>query len=232
MRAMILAAGLGTRMRPLTDHLPKPLLQAGGSALIEYHLRNLAAAGIREIVINHFHLGAILEAALGDGSRYGVHIIYSRETVRLETAGGIVKALPLLGAESFVVVSGDIWTEYNFALLRPVDGVDTLARLVMVDNPPHHPGGDFVLNSDARLRLRGSGESGKGGTYSGIGVMHPALFAGLAEAPLPLRPMLNSAIADGRIAAEHFAGRWQDIGTPERLAELDALLIQEQRAEL
>ena len=147
MKAIILAAGLGTRMRPLTDHLPKPLLQAGGSALIEYHLRNLAAAGIREIVINHFHLGDKIEAALGDGSRYGVQIQYSRETVRLETAGGIVKALPLLGSEAFAVVSGDIWTDYDFRSLQPLDGHATLARLVMVDNPPHHPRGDFVLDN-------------------------------------------------------------------------------------
>jgi MurNAc alpha-1-phosphate uridylyltransferase len=223
-KAIILAAGLGTRMRPLTDHLPKPLLQAGGSALIEYHLRNLAAAGIREIVINHFHLGDKLEAALGDGSRYGVQIQYSRETVRLETAGGIVKALPLLGSEAFAVVSGDIWTDYDFRRLQPVDGRTTLARLVMVDNPPHHPQGDFVLDYAGRLRLRVAHEAVRGCTYSGISVMHPALFAGLTEEPLPLRPVLDKAIAAGQVAGEQFGGRWFDIGTPERLQELDALL--------
>ena len=224
MKAIILAAGLGTRMRPLTDHLPKPLLQAGGSALIEYHLRNLAAAGIHEIVINHFHLGDRLEAALGDGSRYGVQIQYSRETVRLETAGGIVKALPLLGTDAFAVVSGDIWTDYDFQTLQPLGGDATLARLVMVDNPPHHPHGDFVLQACGRLRLRVAGEAAPGCTYSGISVMHPALFAGLAAEPLPLRPVLDKAIAAGLVAGEHFAGRWFDIGTPERLQELDALL--------
>lgn len=224
MKAIILAAGLGTRMRPLTDQLPKPLLQAGGSALIEYHLRNLAAAGIREIVINHFHLGDKLEAALGDGSRYGVHIDYSRETVRLETAGGIVKALPLLGSEAFAVVSGDIWTDFDMRCLQPVDGRTTLARLLMVENPPHHPHGDFVLDPAGRLRLRVADEAVRGCTYSGISVMHPALFAGLAEEPLPLRPVLDKAIAAGKVAGELFGGRWFDVGTPERLQALDALL--------
>ncbi len=225
MRAIILAAGLGTRMRPLTDHLPKPLLQAGGSALIEYHLRNLAQAGIREVVINHYHLGERLEEALGDGSRYGVRIAWSRETVRLETAGGIVKALPLLGDEAFAVVSGDIWTDYDFARLQPVDGRETLARLVMVPNPPHHPTGDFALDGAGRLRLRAAADSSPGCTYSGISVMHPALFAGLPAQPLPLRPVLEAAIAAGRVAGELYTGRWFDIGTPQRLQELDVLLL-------
>jgi MurNAc alpha-1-phosphate uridylyltransferase len=224
MRAIILAAGLGTRMRPLTDHLPKPLLQAGGSALIEYHLRNLAQAGIREIVINHFHLGERLEEALGDGSRYGVHIAWSREALRLETAGGIVNALPLLGDGAFAVVSGDIWTDYDFARLQRVDGRDTLARLVMVPNPPHHPTGDFQCGPAGRLRLRAPQDTAPGCTYSGVSVMHPALFAGLAAEPLPLRPVLDAAIAAGRVAGELFAGRWFDIGTPQRLQELDLLL--------
>ncbi len=224
MRAIILAAGLGTRMRPLTDHLPKPLLQAGGSALIEYHLRNLAQAGIRDVVINHFHLGERLEEALGDGSRYGVRIAWSRESVRLETAGGIVKALPLLGDEAFAVVSGDIWTDYDLARLQPVDGRDTLARLVMVANPPHHPTGDFALDGAGRLRLRVAADCGPGCTYSGISVMHPALFAGLVADPLPLRPVLDAAIAAGRVAGELYTGRWFDIGTPQRLQELDVLL--------
>lgn len=224
MRAIILAAGLGTRMRPLTDHLPKPLLQAGGSALIEYHLRNLAQAGIREIVINHFHLGERLEEALGDGSRYGVHIAWSRETVRLETAGGVVNALPLLGDEAFAVLSGDIWTDYHFARLQPVDGHDTLARLVMVPNPPHHPTGDFRCTASGRLQLRAPQDVEPGCTYSGISVMHPALFAGLMAEPLPLRPVLDAAIAAGQVAGELYTGRWFDIGTPQRLQELDLLL--------
>ncbi len=226
MRAMILAAGLGTRMRPLTDTLPKPLLRAGGKALIEYHLINLAQAGIRDIVINHFHLGEKLEEALGDGSRYGVSLAYSRESVRLETAGGIVKALPLLGTESFAVISADIWADYDYARLEPVDGEQTLARLIMVENPQHHKAGDFALGVDGRLSIAEEG-SGAGVTYSGISVMHPKLFRGLQEAPLPLRPILDKAIAAGLVAAQMHDGHWFDIGTPERLAELDLFLKSE-----
>lgn len=219
---MILAAGLGTRMRPLTDTLPKPLLQAGGRALIEYHIENLARAGIDDIVINHFYLGDILEAALGDGSNYGVRLQYSRETERLETAGGIVKALPLLGDEAFAVISGDIWTDYDYRHLHSVNGVDEKARLVMVDNPAHHSKGDFALQKDGRLRL--AQPEDKGLTYSGISVMHPALFAGLAEAPLALRPVLDEAIAAGQISAQVYEGAWFDIGTPQRLEELERML--------
>lgn len=224
MRAMLLAAGLGTRMLPLTQTLPKPLLRAGGQALIEYHLRNLAAAGVTDIVINHHYLGARLEAALGDGRRYGVAIVYSPEPERLETAGGIVKALPLLGQESFLVISADIWSDYDLRQLRPVDGVQTLARLVMVDNPPHHPQGDFVLRENGSLGLRSGDDTVAGCTYSGISVMHPALFAGLAAAPLALRPVLDGAIVADKVEAQHFPGSWFDIGTPERLQELDMLL--------
>lgn len=223
MKAMILAAGLGTRMRPLTDTLPKPLLQVGSKSLIEYHICNLAKAGITEIVINHFHLGEKLEAALGDGSRYGVNIEYSRESVRLETAGGIVKALPLLGPESFAVISADIWTDYNYANLRTVDGETTLARLVMVKNPPHHEAGDFALTRADRL-THAPENTDTGLTYSGISVMHPKLFANLPEEPLALRPVLNQAIAENLVAAELYQGLWFDIGTPERLSELDIFL--------
>ncbi len=223
MRAIVLAAGLGTRMRPLTNVLPKPLLKAGDSALIEFHLRKLVAAGIDEIVINHFHLGHLIEEALGDGSRYGARIAYSRESVRLETAGGIVKALPLLGEESFAVISGDIWTDFDFASLRPVDGKTTLAHLVMVDNPEHHAGGDFVLAPDGRLALA-QGTPAAGLTYAGVSVMHPALFAGLPEAPLALRPVLDGAIARGQISGQRHAGHWFDVGTPERLSALDSFL--------
>ena len=224
MKAMILAAGLGTRMRPLTDNTPKPLLQVGGRALIEYHIENLARAGIVDIVINHFYLGEKLEAALGDGSDYGVHLQYSRETERLETAGGIVKALPLLGEESFAVISADIWTDYDYRNLLAVDGRGTKARLVMVANPAHHRKGDFTVAQNARLRLAQAGDAGL--TYSGISVMHPSLFAGLGEAPLALRPVLDEAIAAAQISAEVFAGQWFDIGTPERLQQLDRLLAQ------
>ncbi|MGJ8688232.1 MAG: N-acetylmuramate alpha-1-phosphate uridylyltransferase MurU [Gammaproteobacteria bacterium] len=223
MRGIILAAGLGTRMRPLTDSLPKPLLKVGGKALIEYHIENLVRAGITDIVINHFYLGATLEAALGDGSNYGANIQYSRESERLETAGGIIKAMPMLGDESFAVISGDVFTDYDYRNLRPVDGFETKARLVMVANPNHHQNGDFALLQDGRLRLAEA--SSQGLTYSGISVMHPALFTGLDEAPLALRPVLDEAIALDQIAAEKFTGRWFDIGTPERLAELEGLLL-------
>ncbi len=223
MKAMILAAGLGSRMRPLTDSLPKPLLKVGDKALIEYHIGNLAAAGITQIVINHYHLGEKLEAALGDGARYGVNIAYSRETVRLETAGGIVKALPLLGEEPFAVISADIWTDYNYTNLKSVDGEDTLARLIMVKNPPHHQAGDFALTSEGRLTIAAEGAD-TGLTYSGISIMHPKLFAHLPEEPLALRPVLNKAIASNLIEAEMHDGLWFDIGTPERLLELDTYL--------
>lgn len=223
MKAMILAAGLGTRMRPLTDEVPKPLLQVCGRALIEYHIINLARAGITDIVINHYHLGEKLEEALGDGSHYGVSITYSRETVRLETAGGIVKALPLLGTEPFAVISADIWTDYEFANLQSVDGENTLARLIMVKNPPHHQAGDFALTEAGRLSLAAEGTD-TGLTYSGISIMHPKLFAGLPEEPLALRAVLNKAIASNLIEAEMHDGLWFDIGTPERLMELDTYL--------
>lgn len=223
MKAMILAAGLGSRMRPLTDELPKPLLKVGGMALIEYHLIGLAKAGITDIVINHYHLGEKLEAALSDGSRYGVNIVYSRETVRLETAGGIVKALPLLGPDPFAVISADIWSDFDYSALQAVDGENTLARLIMVKNPQHHERGDFKLTSKGRLTLA-SADSGNGVTYSGISVMHPKLFANLPEEPLALRPVLDKAIAANLIAAQMHEGLWFDIGTPERLTELDTYL--------
>lgn len=215
---MILAAGRGERMRPLTDHTPKPLLQAGGRALIEHHLTALAAAGIRDIVINHAHLGQQIEAALGAGDRYGVRLRYSREGEQaLETGGGIFRALPLLGAEPFLVVNGDIWTDFPYASLPPAPA--GLAHLVLVDNPAHHPQGDFHLGDgqvrdDAEPRL----------TFSGIGVYRPALFDGCADGVFPLAPLLKRAMQAGLVSGEHYRGRWWDIGTPQRLAELDQQL--------
>jgi N-acetyl-alpha-D-muramate 1-phosphate uridylyltransferase len=202
-------------MRPLTDHTPKPLLEAGGKALIEHHLERLAAAGIREIVINLAHLGAMLRARLGDGRRYGLAIAYSDEGARaLETGGGIFKALPLLGDEPFLVVNGDIWTDYPFR----VDALraDDLAHLVLIDNPPQHPQGDFFL-ADGRLHL----ERGIRLTFSGIGCYRPALFTGCTPGAFPLAPLLRNAAAQGRVSAEHYRGAWFDIGTPERLQALD-----------
>lgn len=214
MKAMILAAGRGERMRPLTDETPKPLLPAGGRALIEYHIEGLARAGFTDLVVNHAHLGAQLEAALGDGSRYGVSIHYSPEGEALETGGGIFRALPRLGPEPFVVVNGDIWTDYPFACL-PHQLVG-LAHLVLVDNPPHHPQGDFALD-----RGRIHDHDGPRLTFSGIGVYRPALFDGCRDGRFPLAPLLRRAMAAGQVTGERYGGRWVDVGTPERLARLD-----------
>lgn len=220
MKAMILAAGRGERMRPLTDRCPKPLLMAGGKPLVVWHIERLRKAGFTELVINHAHLGEQLEAALGDGRTLGVSIAWSREGTALETAGGIRYALPLLGAAPFLVVNGDIFTDVDFAPLAGRLATGDLAHLVLVPNPPHHPAGDFHLAGD---RLAAAGEPRL--TFSGIGVYHPALFAGLPErAPAKLAPLLVAAMAEGRVGGERHAGLWLDIGTPARLAELDAWL--------
>lgn len=217
MKAIILAAGKGERMRPLTLHTPKPLIPVAGVALIEYHLRALAAAGFDEVVINHAWLGEQIEAALGDGARWGLKIRWSPEGEPLETGGGIYRALPLLGEEPFVVVNGDIWTDYNLELLRrPLLG---LAHLVLVDNPPHHPQGDFCL-AGAQLVETG----GKKLTYSGIAVLSPRLFAGQQPGAFRLAPLLFEAIASGQASGEHFGGHWVDVGTHERLAETERLI--------
>jgi MurNAc alpha-1-phosphate uridylyltransferase len=221
---MILAAGRGERMRPLTDHTPKPLLQAGGKSLIYRHLDKLAGAGFARVVVNHAHLGAQIEAAVGDGSRWGLQVRFSPETEALETAGGIRKALPLLDAGSFAVVNGDVYSELDYGHLaraaqRLADAEDT-AHLVLVDNPPHHPGGDFALHAD---RVRGEGAAML--TFSGMGAYRAALFEPLEPGTRrALAPLLREQMALGRVSGEHYAGRWTDVGTPERLAELDARL--------
>lgn len=218
MKAMILAAGRGERMRPLTDTTPKPLLPVAGRPLIVHHLAALATAGIHDVVINHAHLGDRIEAALGDGRAHGVRIRYSAEPAgALETGGGILQALPLLGDEPFLVVNGDVWCDCPYADLPPRPA--GLAHLVLVDNPAHHPQGDFAL-ADGRVRER----DGRGLTYSGIGVFDPALFAGHAPGRFPLAPLLHAAIARDAVAGEHWTGRWVDVGTPERLRALDAEL--------
>jgi MurNAc alpha-1-phosphate uridylyltransferase len=217
MKAMILAAGRGERMRPLTDSTPKPLLKAGGKALIEHTIDALVAAGFRELVINHAHLGQQLEAYLGDGSRFGVTIEWSREPEgALETGGGIVRALPWLG-ERFVVVNCDVWSDFSFARLRETPA--GMAHLVLVDNPPHHPDGDFHL-----VAGRVTAEGGPRLTFSGIGVYHRDLFRGCQPGKFPLAPLLRAAMTRGQISGEHFRGNWFDIGTPERLMELDRRL--------
>ena len=217
MKAMILAAGRGERMRPLTDHTPKPLLAAGGKPLIVWHLERLAAAGYRDIVINHAHLGAQIEAALGDGSAWGLNIAYSPEPPgALETAGGIAQALPLLGEAPFLVINGDIWCDWDVRRARALAGRP--AHLVMVANPTHHSGGDFSLAGERIIHAHGEQTL----TYAGIGVFLPTFFAGVPPGTvMKLRPLLDAAIGAGTLSGERHAGRWVDVGTPQRLVELD-----------
>ena len=207
-------------MRPLTDHTPKPLLEVGGKPLIVWHLERLAAAGFREIVVNHAYLGAKIESALGNGAQWGVSIQYSAEGTALETAGGIAKALSLLGQQPFLVVNGDIYSDISFAGLRTALAEGKLAHLVLIDNPPQHAQGDFAFDND-KLALEGRQML----TFSGIGVYHPALFAEVQVGhAAKLAPLLRQAIAQGRASAEHHHGLWHDVGTPERLYELDQQL--------
>jgi MurNAc alpha-1-phosphate uridylyltransferase len=221
MKAMILAAGRGERMRPLTDVCPKPLLEAGGWALIEHHLVALAAAGFRDVVVNLAHLGAKIPERLGDGSRYGVSIRYSDEGPEpLETGGGIHHALPLLGRERFLLVNGDVFVRLDFALVQAP--ADSLAHLVLVPNPPHHAQGDFALAADGRIVAEGPTL-----TYAGIGILDPALFADCAAGKFPLLPLLLRARGQGRLTGQRHDGDWVDVGTPARLAELDDRLRRE-----
>lgn len=245
MRAMILAAGRGERMRPLTDHMPKPLLPAGGKPLIVWHIERLARAGITDLVINHAHLGMQIEQSLGDGSQFGARIRYSDEGTALETAGGIAFALPLLlpptpsggenqsGGAPFAVVNGDVFCDYDFARLpqraATLADSDDLAHLVLVDNPEHHPGGDFILEGDRIVPA--SSTASRSLTFSGIGLYKPGLFSGIARgSKAPLAPLLREQIALGRVSGEHHRGRWLDIGTPQRLLELDKQLRATQNA--
>ena len=221
MKVLILAAGRGERMRPLTDHTPKPLLRAGGKSLVRHLIEALVRADLRDLVLNQAYLGDQIVADLGDGRALGARIIYSPEPEgALETGGGILRALPLLGGDPFVVVNADIWTDYPFDRL-PCH-LAGLAHLVLVDNPVHHPAGDFILRqgrviappdsaADAAARL----------TFSGIGVYRSALFKDCTQSRFPLAPVLRSAIGRGEVTGEHYEGRWRDIGTPERLADLD-----------
>ena len=217
MKAMILAAGRGERMRPLTDHTPKPLLLVAGKPIIEYTIEQLVAAGFTELVINHAHLGAQIEAKLGNGQQLGVIIHYSPEGEQgLETAGGIINALPLLGKEVFLVVNGDIATDFDFTTLKniPVD----LAHLVLVPNPAHHPDGDFGINNAGLVDEQATEQL----TFSGIGLYSPKLFDGLEAGSRKLGPLLRQAIAKQRVSGQTHTGFWLDIGTPERLQELNA----------
>ena len=219
MKAMILAAGKGERLRPLTLHTPKPLVRAAGVPLIEYHVRALAAAGFTELVINHAWLGQQIEDYLGDGSRFGVRIAYSAEGEPLETGGGIFQALPLLGDQPFALINGDVFTDYSFAELRkPLAG---LAHLVLVANPGHHVGGYFHLQGDQVSDAQANQVSL---TYSGIAVLSPALFADCRPGAFKLAPLLRAAMAAGQVSGEQFSGCWVDVGTHERLADVERLL--------
>ncbi len=217
---MVLAAGRGERMRPLTDAAPKPLLNVGGKRLIEYHLERLAAAGFREVVINTAWLGDMIEATLGTGTQFGLAITYSHERPEaLETGGGIFRALPLLGSAPFLLVNGDVWTDIDFGALHRAPPAGSLAHLVLVPNPPQHARGDFLL--DQGLLSEGEGTRH---TYSGIGIFRPELFIGCAPGKFPLLPLLRRAIGERRLTGEVHTGRWYDIGTVERLKLLDAQL--------
>lgn len=231
MKALIFAAGLGERMRPLTDHTPKPLLHVGSKPLIAWHLEKLAAMGVRDVVINTSWLAPQFPQILGDGGQWGLNLAFSYEgPVPLETGGGMHHVLPLLGQAPFIAINGDIWTDHDFSTLPHEPRGD--AHLVMVDNPIHNPNGDFVLGVEGSLRATGEGRL----TFSGIGVYRPALLAdwrdtvgnaaGVDETPprFKLAPLLRRSIANGRATGEHHSGRWTDVGTPQRLAQLDSEL--------
>lgn len=222
MKAMILAAGHGKRMRPLTDQMPKPLLEVGNKSLIVWHILNLKVAGITDIVVNQGWQGYKLPEFLGDGSQWGVTISYSdeQETGPLETAGGIFKALSILGTEPFIVVNGDIWCDFPYQQLKLA--ADDLAHLILVPNPAHNPNGDFQIQ---QRRVLDSGTNKY--TFSGIGCYHPDLFGGLKDnKAAPLAPLLRRAMSDGKVSGDLFTGDWRDIGTPERLQDLNHELLQ------
>lgn len=224
MKAMILAAGLGKRMRPLTDHCPKPLLPVAGEPLIGHHLKRLAAVGIRDVVINVSYRADQIVEALGDGADYGVSIAFSHESQPLETAGGIAKARPLLGEAPFLLISADAFCDIDPATLSLAEG--DLAHLVMVDNPPHHPQGDFYLTAAGRVQATGAPRL----TYSGIALIDPRLVNELPEPCYPVAPLLRQAMASDRVAGTHHHGEWVDVGTPERLEALNQRLSSAHRS--
>lgn len=231
---MILAAGRGERMRPLTDTLPKPLLKVAGVSLIEHHIKGLYRAGIREIIINHAWQGEQIEQSLGNGEQFGLDIRYSAENTALETAGGIRNALKLLGNEPFLVVNGDIWTDYPFAQIinnsKSLLSMSILAYLVLVSNPLHNPNGDFQLfkgegGDEKQLFNKGTYPENECLTYSGIALFHPKIFSSIDDGPQALGPILKDLIRKQHVNGEFYAGDWFDIGTPERLDEINAYLL-------
>ena len=220
MKAMVLAAGRGERLRPLTERVPKPMVEAGGSALIDWHLRRLAAAGLRDAVINVSHLADQIVAHVGDGARYGMRVAWSRETEPLETAGGIANARALLGEEPFLLVNSDIYCEVDFSPLKSLPLRSNRAHIVLVPNPLHHPEGDFTLESG----MVGNGAAPRY-TYAGVAVVSPSLVSGVNPGDkVPLGPLLRKAAGEGKLSGELFRGLWTDVGTAERLAELRTLL--------
>lgn len=225
MKAMILAAGMGNRMRPLTLHKPKPLLEVGGKPLIVWHIEKLQKIGVTEIVINTAWLGEKLATALGDGSQFGVKILWSHEGEGLETAGGIINALDLLGTAPFILVNGDVWTTMDFTSLFNVRLDDDLAHLVFVTNPEQHPNGDFTL-MEGRAYTFDQEKQGEALTYSGVAVIHPKMFEGLEGGKRALAPLLKQAMLQQKISASKMNAVWVDVGTPERLNVLDQQIKQ------
>ena len=213
--AMILAAGRGERMRPLTDTLPKPMLKVKGKPLLQYHLESLQKAGVKKVIINHAWLGQEIVDYFAEGQSFGMDILYSAETQALETAGGIQQALPLLGEGPFILVNGDIFTDYDFSQLTPP--VDCLAHLVLTENPAHHPQGDFAI-------LQGMADSHRSPrcTYTGIGVYCREFFAQLKSGKFPLGPLIREWIEKKQVSAEYYSGHWCDVGTPQRLESLNS----------
>lgn len=219
MKAMILAAGFGTRMRPLTDHTPKPMLKVAGKPLIEHQVNRLVKAGITEIVINHAYLGEQIEAYLKDGSDFGCSIQYSAEDTPLETGGGIFKALPLLSSEPFLLVNGDVWCDFDYALLSGFD-LNGLAHLLMVPNPEFNPDGDFGLKSGLLSK-----EGDERFTFSGISILHPDLFRDCQAGVFKLAPLLKTAMDSSAVSGQLYKGPWIDVGTPQRLQDVEDLLM-------
>lgn len=222
MKAMILAAGLGNRMRPLTLTTPKPLLSVGDKSLIVWHIEKLRAIGVTEIVINGAWLKEKLVEQLGDGSQFGVRITWSLEEEGLETAGGIIQALAHFDNQPFIVINGDVWTRFDFAELLKVDLADDLAHLCLVDNPPQHPTGDFALLDGRVLTFeQAENSTARAYTFAGISVLSPRLFADLEQGKRPLAPLLRQAMQDGLVQGQKIQQAWVDVGTPERLNQLD-----------